>query len=396
MSRSLPLTLAVVSILVLAGPRIAGVHAAETPSRSPTTVADQRDLQARLRLADWYARRGLVEEAVAEYLSVLARYPEQAGVREKVGDLVAREMPKRLPGEVERVRPFPLHAFTLWLADPESPGREKVHRVLVTEAGLPAGEGLRRGPLRKWEFPNIEYGYAWQPEDGMWVMKGRVHWSREEDRALARDALRCLLAVWCVGKEYLDRDPALPWGRPVDLWLAPGGCPGGRAMGRNIYLFATAQPRPAGEWWRELAHEYGHVSLPGIGGFTDTDDPWADGNLGELLFTKWLAASGRPPEWLPWSLEARGRGAAGGADRGCRRPGASGPPGGNGRGRAGLLPRPGAARGRGGRAAVPRPGAGAVPAKPRGGLRAGRKQAGRGVGDRRLDEVARCRLPTLP
>ena len=73
-------------------------------------------------------------------------------------------------------------------------------------------------------------------------------------------------------------------------------------MGRDIYLYSTKTSRPPAEWWRELAHEYGHVALPGIGGYADTDDPWADGELGELLFVKWLAA-GKPSDWLPWSLE---------------------------------------------------------------------------------------------
>ena len=60
---------------------------------------------------------------------------------------------------------------------------------------------------------------------------------------------------------------------------------------------------------RQVAHEYGHVALPGIGGFTETDDPWADGHLGELLFPKWLAESG-VPGWVPWSVARREREAA--------------------------------------------------------------------------------------
>ena len=47
--------------------------------------------------------------------------------------------------------------------------------------------------------------------------------------------------------------------------------------------------------------ESGAARLPGIGGFMETDDPWADGHLGELLFPKWLAESG-VPGWVPWSV----------------------------------------------------------------------------------------------
>jgi hypothetical protein len=61
-------------------------------------------------------------------------------------------------------------------------------------------------------------------------------------------------------------------------------------------------PRAPAEWLREAAHEYGHIAFPGMGGFTKTEDPWVDGDLGELLLIKWAAANGQPPG-LTWSLQ---------------------------------------------------------------------------------------------
>ena len=49
--------------------------------------------------------------------------------------------------------------------------------------------------------------------------------------------------------------------------------------------------------------------MPGIGGFRETADPWADGFLGELLFVKWLAEGGQP-EGLAWSVLEAERAAA--------------------------------------------------------------------------------------
>lgn len=261
------------------------------------------DPEARRTLAEAYAQRGFIEEAVAQYLALLSRDANDADAGERIKALVAERMPSWLPAEVEQAPPFPLQVFELSLADPARAGAEVPHRLLVTQAGLPAGEGCRTDRLHKWAFPSVEYGYAWDPKAERWVMKGRAHWARPDDRDLAQSALKAFLALWCVGSEYLRRDPTRPWGQPIDLWLTERGEPGARAVGRDVYLYATNTPRPPEEWWRELAHEYGHVALPGIGGFTDTDDPWADGELGELLFTKWLAA-GKSPERLPWSVEA--------------------------------------------------------------------------------------------
>jgi len=291
--------------------------------------AHPHDLEARRTLAEAYARQGLIEEAVAEYLALLACDPNHADARERIKALVAEQMPSWLPAEVEQAAPFPLQVFDLNLADPAKAGAQVPYRLLVTQAGFPPGEGYRTDRLHKWTFPNVEYGYAWDPKAERWVMKGRVHWARPEDQTLAQNTIKSSLSLWCAAKEYLDRDPTRPWGQPVDLWLTERGEPGARAMGRDVYLYATGTPRAPEEWWRELAHEYGHVALPGIGGFTETDDPWADGELGELLFIKWLARRQtgglgegqemsrlRPPaadygaqdscptRWLPWSVEA--------------------------------------------------------------------------------------------
>ncbi len=308
--RRLQLLLAL--IVALAGPWARSPAAAQVSGDighlERRLAAHPDDPGARRALAQAYAQRGLVEEAVAQYLALLSRDPNDADAGEKVKALVAERMPIWLPREVEQAPPFPLQVFELTLPDPAGAGAEVPRRLLVTQAGLPAGEGYRTDRLHKWAFPSVEYGYAWDPKAERlpgqgWVMKGRAHWARPADQDLAQSALKAFLALWCVASEYLQRDPTRPWGQPIDLWLTERGEPGARAVGRDVYLYATNTPRPPEEWWRELAHEYGHVALPGIGGFTDTDDPWADGELGEVLFTKWLAA-GKSPERLPWSVEA--------------------------------------------------------------------------------------------
>jgi hypothetical protein len=107
------------------------------------------------------------------------------------------------------------------------------------------------------------------------------------------------MVLYCTARSVLEVDPTQPWADPVDLWLMDAGEPGAFTAGRSIYLYSVKTPRSPGEWLRELAHEYGHVSLPGIGGFVDTDDPWVDGHLGELLLPKWVEARG-VADRMPW------------------------------------------------------------------------------------------------
>lgn len=57
----------------------------------------------------------------------------------------------------------------------------------------------------------------------------------------------------------------------------------------EIMFWKAGMKRSEGEWFRELAHEYGHVSLPAFGGFRPPLEPYANGLLGETLGMMWAA-----------------------------------------------------------------------------------------------------------
>jgi hypothetical protein len=313
----------------------------EAPDPPPRTP---RPFQGKRLLADEYAKHGRIEEAVAQYLEILAQHPDDAGARARVTGLVTARMPRWLPAEAEQAAPFeriileydvrrpgaraqergPRKGTRLLQGRTESPGQSMSaatepegelgggrspgadpasrdrYRLLVTQAVFAARETERWDEVHEEECSHIDYAYVWDGVKKQWVMRARVHWTGEDGATLAWNALRAALAFYCVAKSYLGADPTQPWADPIDIWLLEEGEPGARALGASIYLYAVKTPRPEGEWLREVSHEYGHVCLPGIGGFTETDDPWADGHMAELLFAKWLAHSG-PPQWLPWS-----------------------------------------------------------------------------------------------
>jgi hypothetical protein len=266
--------------------------------------------------AEQYEIPGLVEEAVAEWIKVLALSPQDAEARARVDALVKKQMPMWLPEEVERAAPFKCELL-MWANQAPAGTKPNVgtpsleggasqavalSRFLVTAVDFAAREGERWDELHETGFSHIDYGYVWSGNKRRYEARVVLHWEEPAQAALAHDALEATLVCYALAREQLGIDPTRPWGDPVDLWVTNKGQPGARAQGRSIYLYAAKAERAPGEWLRELAHEYGHVCMPGIDGFTSTDDAWADGHLAELLIAKWLAAAGAP-EWLPWPAE---------------------------------------------------------------------------------------------
>ncbi len=257
---------------------------------------------ARRMMASRYEIHGLLEKAVAEYLKILAQDPDDPQARQRVNALIAAQMPTWLPKEAETAAPFPHEARQLEF-DAVGEGAPTEYRLLLTAGGFAAQEGQRWDELHEKGFALIDYAYLWHPVKKRYEVRVAAHWEDAAQTEVAQAALRATTVFHCLAREYLGFDPTGRWGDPVDIWVTRKGEPGARAQGRSIYLYASQTPRPPGEWLREVAHEYGHVSFPGLGVFEDTDDPWVDGHLAEVLFPKWLA-SGGIPEWMPWDVEA--------------------------------------------------------------------------------------------
>jgi hypothetical protein len=87
--------------------------------------------------------------------------------------------------------------------------------------------------------------------------------------------------LWHVGEAF-DAARGRPDG-PVRVWLRTDGEPGCHTTGRDIVVGGATANRSALEWMRQLAHEWGHAVIPGVGGFREPES-WANGDLGERLF----------------------------------------------------------------------------------------------------------------
>ena len=111
----------------------------------------------------------------------------------------------------------------------------------------------------------------------------------------AKKTARALLLLCNERKAHFRTDH--PANQPVvNVWITGTKAPGvsadvgGEQFENQIYLHNVETDRSPVEWMREIAHEYGHYSLPGISGF-ETPEEWGNGVLGERLYLKWILES---------------------------------------------------------------------------------------------------------
>ncbi len=121
-----------------------------------------------------------------------------------------------------------------------------------------------------------------------------------DDTVLAQRVTALLLRLYWYAKTYLNLEPKYP---EIKAWLCETGLAGGEWKDDNLYLYDKPEARAPIEWIREVCHEYGHLVLPVIGGF-ERPEQWANGELGERLFIKWLVeeAEHKVGERLPGPL----------------------------------------------------------------------------------------------
>lgn len=158
---------------------------------------------------------------------------------------------------------------------------------------------------------NISYPFAVrvstledaQSPDSAPVPRFRIWYLKREDEPFARLIGSLMARLYWLGVDYLgvpSSDKAF-----TTVWLAREGMPGGEESDENIWLFAIDTPRAPAEWMRELAHEYGHVTLPTLGPFSKPER-WANGYLGERLYLKWLLLDNRQTDIWTEPIDAAG------------------------------------------------------------------------------------------
>jgi len=117
------------------------------------------------------------------------------------------------------------------------------------------------------------------------------------------DVTRMLMRLWDYNVQILGIDHATETGRTVDVYLSSLGRAGGEhlitrdpetpnidgqpGLVNTVHIYDLPSFTNALERAREVAHEYGHATLPRIFGYS-APESFANGDVGERLYLKWL------------------------------------------------------------------------------------------------------------
>jgi hypothetical protein len=248
------------------------------------------------------------EGAVDEWLRASALRPEwtvptdalRAALTGAVPRWLALDAWERLPGEATSLE------IRLGSSGAAAP-RTASCRVYTPPADAP--EPSLADPKYGWHFPFHTYTYVRTMDAPRWDLRCAVHTERAEDAALARRVAGLLGQLTAVADERLTARSAGAAVTETQLWLCRRGTAGGEEWRGNLYLYETPRSRGAGEWVREVAHEFSHVAIPGTRHYT-APEPMGNGYLGEKLLPLWLADAGNERVWdgevsLPEYVQAR-------------------------------------------------------------------------------------------
>lgn len=156
-----------------------------------------------------------------------------------------------------------------------------------------------------WVFPHMLYAYSYDQKNQCWRLCFRVMWQdvpgdAAADRAqLAQRTAQLMVRLSNLLAAYTDLTPRFTEDGVVNIWMAERGEAGAETSNGNIYVYSVSTPRRPFEWVRQLTHEFGHLTIPVVGGYTQPE--WgANGRLGERLIMRWLAQNISADETHPW------------------------------------------------------------------------------------------------
>lgn len=176
---------------------------------------------------------------------------------------------------------------TAWLSPlpvDTSPLPGALGTLIVPKAYLPTPA---TEPQHGWAFSHVTYVYIPTGTGGTERLLCRLHYTQASDASLAA-RMGGLLALAHRTLITQTGRPAANGDTPFDVWLCRQGHTGGEQWRTNIYFYDLEAARSSIEWIREITHEYGHLALPAIGGYS-APEYWANGYFGERLMTRWIA-----------------------------------------------------------------------------------------------------------
>ncbi len=120
----------------------------------------------------------------------------------------------------------------------------------------------------------------------LWLLEVSALWPADDKDPRVLAQLGPLMPSVNTGKSTAEKSPeATALMRP---WAPIAGSI--ESVPEEILFWKAGLARPEAEWLRELFHEYGHVTIPPVGGFRAPLETYANGFIGETLGMMWAAS----------------------------------------------------------------------------------------------------------
>ena len=158
---------------------------------------------------------------------------------------------------------------------------------------LPRARALAEQFLKVHDYYENELGlsniYAEGDRDAgvttLWLLEVSALWPADDKDPRVLAQLGPLMPSVNTGKSTAEKLPATtalmrPW-TPIAGSI--------ESVPEEILFWKAGLQRPEAEWLRELFHEYGHVTIPPVGGLRAPLETYANGYIGETLGMMWAA-----------------------------------------------------------------------------------------------------------
>ncbi|MCE9560052.1 MAG: hypothetical protein K8R88_14025 [Armatimonadetes bacterium] len=171
---------------------------------------------------------------------------------------------------------------------------------LLLQVSVDAMKQPKKGPKGDEIFTHLVAGYGLVAKEPDFKLRLRVYCQEPiEPGSKPERIARFLMNLWQLNMNELSIDHSEKSAQIIDVYLSPNGKAGGEQFltaettktgvrsVNAIYIYDWKNLGAPLELIRELAHEYGHATLPPIGGFKKPEE-WANGHLGERLYLLWM------------------------------------------------------------------------------------------------------------
>ena len=273
---------ALIAAILLAG-CVSSAHAQDSASGSSSTADANSSYQTAMSLAQESARNQDLAPELLAYLAAIQSEPSDPTAPADLFAMIAASgMPHVLTSEqIQAVAAIP-GPFSIARVD------RGVTLLLLDGSAGHCLDSLT-DPQIGWPFPAIVDIYAPDPDgSSRSILVCAVHYQTTGDAALAEHVGRLLVLLRTVLTARSGHPPLFEG--PFNVWMSRGDStsPGGEQWRNNLYFYDIGDGRSSIEWIREIAHEYGHLALPPVGGNYTDPEAWANGYIGERLMVRWL------------------------------------------------------------------------------------------------------------